>query len=147
LAARAAEFRREGHDCAKIADMLNGEGWRPAKRRDTFNAKMVYHLLLKSGAQTPRYRRRPSQIERLENEWTIRELAEEIAMPQPTLYTWVQKGRLPCRNVGGASKRAKLVRADAETIAALKAIRATPPHWRRPPPGLASSAAAPATDS
>ena len=36
----------------------------------------------------------PPQIERLANEWTIRELAEEIGMPQPTLYTWVQKGRL-----------------------------------------------------
>ena len=67
-------------------------------------------------------------------------------MPQPTLYTWVQKGRLSCRNIGGGSKRAKLVRADAETIAALKAIRATPPHWRRPPPGLANSAATPATE-
>lgn len=146
LTARAAELRRAGHEYAKIADILNGEGWRPAKRRDTFNAQMVHHLLLKSGAETLKYRRRPAQIERLDNEWTIRELAEEIGMPQPTLYTWVQKGRLSCRSVGGASKRAKLVRADPETIAALKAIRATPPPWRRLP-RLAGSDAAPTTES
>jgi excisionase family DNA binding protein len=87
-------------------------------RRNTFNAQMVHHLLLKSGAETIKYRREPQQIERLENEWTIRELAEELGMPQPTLYTWVQKGRLSCRNVGSGSKRGVLVRADPETIAA-----------------------------
>ena len=147
LTARAAELRREGLDCAKIAEILNAEGWRPAKRRYTFNAQMVHHLLLKSGAETIRYRRRPPQIERLENEWTIRELAEVIGMPQPTLYTWVQKGRLPSRNVGGGSKRAVLVRADPEEIAALKAVHATPPPWRRIPPRPADGSAAPATES
>jgi DNA invertase Pin-like site-specific DNA recombinase len=147
LTARAAELRREGLECAKVAEILNAEGWRPAKRRDTFNAQMVHHLLLKSGAEPLKYRRRPPQIERLENEWTIRELAQEVGMPQPTLYTWVQKGRLSCRNVGGGSKRAVLVRADPETIAALKAIRATPPPWRRLPPRLANNAAAPTTES
>ena len=58
LTARAAELRRAGHECAKIADILNSEGWRPAKRRDTFNAQMVHHLLIKSGAETLKYRRR-----------------------------------------------------------------------------------------
>lgn len=147
LTARAAELRREGLECADIAEVLNAEGWRPAKRRATFNAPMVHHLLLRCGAETIKHRRRPARTERLDDEWTIRELAEEIGMPQPTLYTWVQKGRLSSRNVGGRSKRAVLVRADAETIAALKAIRATPPPWRRLPPRLARSAEAPATES
>ncbi len=48
-------------------------------------------------------------------------------MPQPTLYTWIQNGSLSCRIAGGASKRAKLVFADSDTVAALKTIRATPP--------------------
>ncbi len=147
LTARAAELRREGRECMEIAGILNAEGWRPPKRRDTFNAQMVHHLLLKSGAEPLKYRRRPPQIVRLENEWTIRELAEEIGMPQPTLYTWVQKGRLSCRNIGGSSKRVVLVRADPETIAALRAIRATPPPWRSLPPRPVGSAAAPATES
>jgi hypothetical protein len=147
LTARAADLRREGLDCRQIADILNEEGWRPAKRRDTFNAAMVHHLLIKSGAETVKYRRRPSRIERRPNEWTIRELAEEIGMPQPTLYTWVQKGRLPCRSAGAGSKRAKLVLADPETVAALKTIRATPPHWRQTPPRIESTHPSPTTES
>jgi biotin operon repressor len=147
LTARVAELRRDGLDYAQIADILNEEGWRPAKRRNTFNAPMVHHLLIKSGAESVKYRRRPSRIERRPNEWTIRELAEEIGMPQPTLYTWIQKGRLSCRNAGGASKRAKLVFADPDTVAALKAIRATPPPWRRIPPPPVSKHLPPTTES
>ena len=67
-------------------------------------------------------------------------------MPEPTLYTWAQKGRLSCRNAGSGSKRGVLVRADPEAIAALKAIRATPPPWRRLPPKPADNAATPATE-
>jgi DNA invertase Pin-like site-specific DNA recombinase/uncharacterized protein YndB with AHSA1/START domain len=138
LTARAAELRRSGHGYASVADILNGEGWRPAKRRDTFNAPMVHHLLIKSGAETPKYRRRKPRIDRLPNEWTIRELAEEIGMPEPTLYNWVQNGRLRCRTATASSRRAVLVHADPATVAALKEIRATPAPWRRRPPRLAN---------
>jgi len=144
LTARAAELRRAGCDFLKIADILNGEGWRPAKRRDTFNASMVYHLLIKSGVETPKCRRREPQIERQPNEWTIRELAKEIGMPEPTLYNWVQNGRLRCRMATGAYGRAKLVYADSATIAALKEIRSTPAPWHRRPPQLTHPQNAPA---
>jgi excisionase family DNA binding protein len=98
---------------------------------------MVHHLLIKSGAETPKYRCRERQIELQPNEWTIRELAEQIGMPQPTLYNWIQNGRLPARIVPGSAGRAKLIYADPTTIAALKEIRATPVPWRRLPPKLA----------
>ena len=62
LTARASALRGEGLDCAQIADILNDEGWRPAKRRDTFNAPMVHHLLIHSGVETVKYRRRPSSL-------------------------------------------------------------------------------------
>jgi recombinase-like zinc beta ribbon protein/recombinase len=124
LVARAADLRRDGHSFAEIAETLNREGWRPAKRRDTFNAPMVHHLLIRAGAIEPKYRRRKPQIARQPNEWTIRELAEQIGVPEPTLYTWVQKGRLRSRIV--KASRTKLVHADAVAIAELKAIRATP---------------------
>jgi DNA invertase Pin-like site-specific DNA recombinase len=146
LIARAGELRREGLDCAQIADVLNDEGWRPAKRRDTFNASMVHHLLIHSGVESVKYRRRPPSLARRPNEWTIRELAEEIGMPQPTLYAWIQKGRLSCRNAG-ASKRVKLILADPDTVSALKAIRATPPPWRRILPASVSNPPSPTTES
>jgi hypothetical protein len=116
---------------AEIADTLNQEGWRPAKRRDIFNAPMVNHLLIKAGAIEPKYRRSKLQIARRPDEWTIRELAEHIGVPEPTLYTWVQKGCLRSRVLKDG--RSKLVHADAAAIAELKAIRATPAPWRRLP--------------
>jgi hypothetical protein len=58
LVARAADLHRAGENFAAIAKTLNREGWRPAKRRDTFNAPMVHHLLIKAGVIEPTYRRR-----------------------------------------------------------------------------------------
>lgn len=139
LLARAAEYQRAGRGFAEIAEILNQEGWRPAKRRDTFNASMVYHLLTKAGVIEPKHRRRRPPIERQPDEWTIRELAEQIGVPEPTLYNWVQRGRLRSRVVQTGTGRAKLVHADAPAIANLKEIRATPAPWRRLPPPLLPS--------
>jgi excisionase family DNA binding protein len=139
LLARAAEYQRAGRGFAEIAEILNQEGWRPAKRRDTFNASMVYHLLTKAGVIEPKHRRRRPPIERQPDEWTIRELAEQIGVPEPTLYNWVQRGRLRSRMVQTGTGRAKLVHADAPAIANLKEIRATPAPWRRLPPPLLPS--------
>ena len=146
LVARAAELQRAGQGFGAIAETLNREGWRPAKRRDTFNASMVHHLLIGAGVVTRRSRRRKAEIVRQPDEWTIRELAERIGMPEPTLYTWVQRGRLRSRVVQTGSGRAKLVHADAAEIAALQAIRATPAPWRRLP-APRSQPENPATDS
>jgi excisionase family DNA binding protein len=132
LLARAGDLYRMGNGCADIAAVLNQEAWRPPKRRDTFNASMVRHLLTTAGIIEPVVRRPRTIPERQPNEWTIRELAEELGVPQPTLYHWVQNGRLTSRSVNGAGS-AKLVTADAATIAKLKTIRATPPPWRRFP--------------
>jgi len=55
LVARAADLRCDGHNFAEIAETLNREGWRPAKRRATFNAPMVHHLLIRAGAIEPKY--------------------------------------------------------------------------------------------
>jgi hypothetical protein len=133
LLARAGDLHRMGNGCADIAAILNQEAWRPPKRRDTFSAPMVRHLLTTAGIIEPGARRPRTIPERRPDEWTIRELAEELGVPQPTLYNWVQTGRLPSRSVKAGAGSAKLVTADAATIATLKTIRATPPPWRRLP--------------
>jgi DNA invertase Pin-like site-specific DNA recombinase len=135
LIARAVELHRRGHNHAAIAQTLNQEGWRPAKRRDTFNAPMVRHLLSKVRGATAR-RRRPVAIERGTDEWTIAELARHIPMPQPTLYGWVQKGRLRSRTVCVGRDQFVLVHADAAAIEMLRTVRATPVPWRRLPPPI-----------
>jgi excisionase family DNA binding protein len=133
LLARAGDLHRMGNGCADIAAILNQEAWRPPKRRDTFNAPMVRRLLTTAGVIEPGLRRPRTLPERQPDEWTIRELAEELGVPEPTLYSWVQNGRLLSRSVKAGAGSAKLVTADAATIANLKTIRATPPPWRRLP--------------
>jgi len=132
LIARAVELHRSGQSHAVIAETLNQEGWRPAKRRDTFNASMVRHLLQRVSAAPIRRRRRVA-IERNTDEWTIAELARHIAVPQPTVYGWVQKGRLRSRTVCVGRDQYILVHADAATVGMLKTVRATPVPWRRLP--------------
>jgi hypothetical protein len=133
LVARATELHQSGNDCAKVAAILNQEAWRPAKRRDTFNAQMVRHLLTTAGVIEPSPRRPRKLPDRQPDEWTIRELAEKLSVPQATVYSWVQNGRLCSRSVNAGGGSAKLVTADAATIVNLKAIRATPLPWRRLP--------------
>jgi len=124
---------RAGNGCATIATILNQEAWHPPKRRDTFNPPMVRHLLTSAGVVEPSPRQSRVVPERQPDEWTIRELAAELGVPQATLYNWVQNGRLLSRSVKVGGGCAKLVTADAATIARLKTIRATPPPWRRLP--------------
>jgi DNA invertase Pin-like site-specific DNA recombinase len=134
LVARVGELHRAGRTGVAIAAILNQEGWRPPKRRDTFNGQMVRHLLTGAGLIAVR-RKEPRAIpQRRPDEWTITELAEQLGAPQSTVYNWVQKGRLSSRSIKLATGYAKLVTADAATIANLKAARATPVQWRRLPP-------------
>jgi DNA invertase Pin-like site-specific DNA recombinase len=133
LTKRAAELHQAGRRFAEIATVLNQEGWRPAKRRDNFNGQMVRQLLVRAGLVVTKPRQPRPLTERRPDEWTVRELAEQIGMPQPTLYTWVQKGLLPSRKITGDSGTATLVTASADTIAKLQAVRATPHPWRRLP--------------
>jgi hypothetical protein len=87
---------------------------------------MVEKLLSRAGITTREYRRKPGDLLREANEWTIRELAAEIGMPGRAPYAWVQQGRLHSRRVPIGRGYAKLVQADGTTIGNLKAIRATP---------------------
>jgi excisionase family DNA binding protein len=95
---------------------------------------MVRRLLTTAGIVEPSPRRPRALPERKPDEWTIRELAETLGIPQATLYNWVQSGRLRSRSVPARGGLAKLVTADAAMLAKLKTIRATPPPWRRLPP-------------
>jgi hypothetical protein len=136
LIARMKELYDTGHNSRCIANILNDEGFVPPKRRTTYTPEMVRHRLVAAGIAKPQ-RKKPSasaMIVREPDEWTIRELAEAIGMPQATLYYWVANGRLSSRLVKHDRKPVKLVTADATMIADLKAIRASPPHLRRLPP-------------
>ena len=131
LAARACELHRQGRNCVEIAAILNEEGRRPPKRRDTFNGPMVRRVLIGAGRIEAKRGTPRAVAHRRPDEWTINELAAEIRAPPATIYHWVQKGRLSSRSVEVQGTFNKLVTADAATIAKLKAARATPLPFRR----------------
>jgi len=114
-----------------IARTLNAEGWRPAKRRETFNAPMVRSLLARLGLG-PQARARV-EVQRAPQEWTIPELARTLAIPQPTLYAWLYKGRLKAHKDLTSPHGLWLIQADEDEVLRLQSLRAESrdsSHWR-----------------
>jgi len=98
LRSRVRELHAEGLGQSELAERLNQEGWRPAKRRRTFDDHSVRGLLGREGLR----RKRP-QDDRLlgPDEWWVSRLGRELGMSLSTLYSWVRKGWVRARQVGG----------------------------------------------
>lgn len=134
LVARARALRSEGRLLGQIAEALNAEGWRPAKRRDTFNASMVSSLLAGADdASMQRERRTVDAAERREHEWTLPELAHVLGMYAITLHSWVRKGWVKGRKVPSVNPAGQwLLWADADELTRLRALRTAPrTRWPR----------------
>jgi DNA invertase Pin-like site-specific DNA recombinase len=131
LLTRVAALHRQGYNGVMIAKVLNAEGWRPAKRRTTFTAVMVNGLLARQGVRSTR----PSPattITRAAHEWSLQELAQELAMPPQTLYKWLREGRLTARRDTSVSHPIWVIRADAAEIARLRSWRSELRTRQRP---------------
>jgi DNA invertase Pin-like site-specific DNA recombinase len=118
----------------QIAEHLNAEGWRPPKRRATFNAGMVRTIMSRNGLTLERTAtRRPRERAKIKkDEWFLPDLAAELAMPVITLYSWVRRAWVQARQLTtGTTPRAWVIRADAQELARLRALRAAPKlGWR-----------------
>jgi hypothetical protein len=130
LLARVANLHQQGLDRAHVAQQLNAEGWRPAKRRQTFTADMVSSLLARQGLRL--LPSRPRAVARKTDEWTLPELAYTLAMPEPTLYSWLRKEHLKARRDKGSGQW--LIWADASELKRLRRLRHEPRVWKRPSP-------------
>lgn len=128
LMARVAALHAQGEEALAIARMLNAEGWRPAKRCETFNAAMVRTLQLRQGLRS-RQSADSGVIGRAPGEWTFTELAQHLNIPQPTLYHWLRRGRLQGRQVIHADHPLWLIQADELELAKLRASRTSPRTW------------------
>jgi DNA invertase Pin-like site-specific DNA recombinase len=128
LMARVAELHRAGQTSREIAEALNREGFRPPKRRETYNAAMVRQLLSRQGRSGPRPRAVTDDDPRGDGEWWLSELCRELAMPQPTVHCWVRRGWVRGRKLPGAGGRWVLW-ADAEELARLRRLRAYRRSW------------------
>jgi DNA invertase Pin-like site-specific DNA recombinase len=119
---------RDLHACGlkapAIAAALNAEGWRPAKRRPTFTAEMVRSLLHRQGVPVNPRLSWAARIDRREpDEFTIGELATQLAMPTATLHRWVARGIVSARKVTVLTHALWLIKADARELERLRQQR------------------------
>jgi DNA invertase Pin-like site-specific DNA recombinase len=128
LRSRIIALNNEGKPLSVIAQTLNEEGWRPPKRRETFNAPMVSAFLRKlPDLNRQRYSK---TIQREADEWTLDELAEKLAMPPISLYAWLKKGLLTARmTTMDARRKMWLIHADDAEIMRLKILKEKPRKW------------------
>jgi len=130
LLARIASLHKQGHSADAIARTLNEEGWRPAKRRKTFNRVMVRNLLTRQGLYTGSQRQQyATKVKRGTDEWALKELARELKMPEVTLYTWIRKGKLTARQEKQGGHCIWLIQANAAELERLRALRTAPRTW------------------
>ena len=129
---RVLELHRAGLTSGAIADRLNVEGFRPAKRRETFNRSMVRQMLsrrFRSGP-CPRALTESSPLE--DQEWWLTDLARELGMPVPTVHCWLRRGWISARKLAGAGGR-WILWADDKELDRLRRLRASPRSWSDQP--------------
>ena len=134
LLARVVSLHGQGLSGTAIAEQLNTEGWHPPKRRDTFNAHMVAHLLARKGLYTGSPKQRASaELSLAPEEWTLSDLALALDMPAITLFSWIGRGWVRARQVHQAGRTRWLVWADAQECERLRARRTAPRGWANHP--------------
>jgi DNA invertase Pin-like site-specific DNA recombinase len=92
------ELRSQGYDARRIAKKLNDDGFTTSTEKSTFNERLVRALLHRYGSVPKGHKAPPSENGK---EWWLSDLAKELKMPRPTLYTWVRCGWLKCRRERG----------------------------------------------
>jgi DNA invertase Pin-like site-specific DNA recombinase len=130
LSKRVAELHSTGITAKAIAKKINEEGWRPAKRRDTFNGYMVSNILSRMGL-TKIIKTETSMASKRQksDEWTLPELARKLDMSPITLYSWYQKDRLTAHRTKVGSRIRLMIKADETEIERLRSIRNEPRAW------------------
>lgn len=127
LITRILELRAEGRTSGQIAEQLNREGWRPAKRCLQFNKDIVRQLLLRHGPVELRSAGTPTGS-LFQGEWWFIDLARALELPQTTLYSWVRRGWVHARQMPGARGR-WIVWADTDEVDRLRKLRTCSRAW------------------
>src|SRR5262249_33231954 len=121
LLGRIRELRGQGKSARQIAEQLNREGWRPPRRRATFNAPMRRKLLARSalGLQGAG----PTEVSALleSDEWWFGPLPRDLDMSPATLYSWLRRGWLQARQLPGVCGR-WIVWADEDELGRLRRL-------------------------
>lgn len=128
---RAVALKNQKKDLRTIAGILNEEGWRPAKRRNTFNNYMVQNLLSRRGLRGSDKKRTSDNIEKKKDEWTLYGFAQKLGMPQATVYAWIRKEKLEARQTWIGRRCFWLIKADKAEISRIQTLRKQPRKWSK----------------
>ena len=124
---RIFELHDQKKSSSQIAEQLNADGFRPPKRRSTFNAAMVCQLIW-------RHRRSDKRSTAIQghklasHEWWFIDLTRHLHLPYPTLYSWVRRGWVHARQLPVNGGR-WIIWADADEMGRLKRLRRCPKSW------------------
>jgi len=128
LVAKILELHELGRTNRQIAEALNDDGFRPPKRRDTYNAAMVRQLLARSLPRETNLKQSAERHQLNPNEWFLADLAHELQMPSVTLHRWIQREWVESRKLD--DKRGRWVLwADDDEVDRLRQLRATKQGW------------------
>jgi DNA invertase Pin-like site-specific DNA recombinase len=128
---RVQELAQQKQTARQIAEQLNREGWRPPKRRETFNQSMVQHLLWQRGFRQEHPRRQPAEPLG-PDEWWFIDLARALNTPTPTLYHWLRRGWVHGRQLPGPQGR-WILWADGDELDRLRRLRGCSRSWFNQP--------------
>jgi hypothetical protein len=130
---RVKVLQSQGSSPAQIAETLNAEGWKPPKRRQTFNAPMVRCLLNRQGIQIGTQKQQhTANIPLGADEWTLKALANELKMPEPTLYAWIKKGHVRARQIEVNTRSFWIITANQYELEQLRKLRDVKRTWAEP---------------
>ncbi|NJM99979.1 MAG: recombinase family protein [Phormidesmis sp. RL_2_1] len=89
------QLAQENITTDEIIERLHQAGFRPPKRRQTFNREGIRALMRQLGLLSSA----PPKVQEAlaENEWLLSDLARQLEMPKPTLYDWVRRGWVKAR--------------------------------------------------
>jgi hypothetical protein len=116
----------DGQSAATIADHLNAEGYRPAKRASRFSREGVQDLIQRLGLHPPATRQ-PTLPELSADEWWLADLAQSLDMPRATLDSWIRRGWVQARRERVVGRDQWVVRADQMEVERLRQHRRQPP--------------------
>jgi DNA invertase Pin-like site-specific DNA recombinase len=127
LLARVTELAEAGQTSRQIADALNAGGFRPPKRTSRFTGEQVRALITQRGIRR-QPKGRPAALTHLPpGQWSVPSLAAELAMPVPTIYTWIYRGWITARHA--PASRCWIITAGDQQIRQLRERRARPPGY------------------
>jgi hypothetical protein len=133
LVGRIRELRGEGLSFAAIAEQLNHDGFRPAKRAEKFHGDLVGNILRGHEGSQPGSRSRPPTLALEENEWLAVDLAPRIGIVKNTLLTWIKRGWVHVsRRLPGYHGRV-ICWADAEELKRLCRLKEANHNWWNEP--------------